>query len=232
MFTQDTFSWSGEFYNLPERHITPHPTQKPHPPMWIAATQPESWKVAGERGLGILSFGFSQPGLLEENIALYRNAIKTAQPPSGMINEQIAVAPMMFCAETDEEALETALPHVNFFVQQNVGFIAQWKGSTARAYDFYNKMAAFSDSGELFALPTFEPLDLPGLSEGAALLGGQVNNGVFCIGSPQTCAEFVQKHVEVGIDQLIFPIQFGTLTQDQILRSVRLFTDEVMPKFR
>jgi alkanesulfonate monooxygenase SsuD/methylene tetrahydromethanopterin reductase-like flavin-dependent oxidoreductase (luciferase family) len=92
-------------------------------------------------------------------------------------------------------------------------------------------MAAFSDQGELFALPTFEPLDMPGLSDEARLLGGQVQNGLFCIGSPATCIEFVQKHVDAGIDQLIFPVQFGTFTQEQIMNSVRLFSAEVMPKF-
>ena len=51
------------------------------------------------------------------------------------------------------------------------------------------------------------------------------------IGSPATCIDFVQKHIDVGIDQLIFPVQFGTLTNDQIKGSVRLFTEQVMPKF-
>jgi alkanesulfonate monooxygenase SsuD/methylene tetrahydromethanopterin reductase-like flavin-dependent oxidoreductase (luciferase family) len=231
MFTQDTFSWKGQFYDVPERRVTPRPIQQPHPPMWIAATQPESWKVAGERGLGILSFGFSQPGMLEENIAIYHEALATAQPVSGAINRQIAVSPMMYCAETDEEALETAWPHIQFFVQQNIGFISQWKGSTSRAYDYYEKMAAFSEQGELFALPTFDPVDMPGLSEEAKVLGGQVQNGLFCVGSPATCVEFVQKHVDAGIDQLIFPVQFGTLTHEQITKSISLFTEQVMPKF-
>jgi alkanesulfonate monooxygenase SsuD/methylene tetrahydromethanopterin reductase-like flavin-dependent oxidoreductase (luciferase family) len=231
MFTDDTFSWKGQYYDLPERRVTPRPVQQPHPPMWIAATQPESWRVAGERGLGILSFGFSQPGMLEENIAIYHDALERATPVAGAVNRQIAVAPMMYCAETDQEALETAWPHVQFFVQQNVGFISQWKGSTSRAYEYYEQMAAFSEQGELFALPTFEPLDMPGLSDEARLLGGQVQNGLFCIGSPATCIEFVQKHVDAGIDQLIFPVQFGTFTQEQIMSSVRLFSAEVMPKF-
>jgi alkanesulfonate monooxygenase SsuD/methylene tetrahydromethanopterin reductase-like flavin-dependent oxidoreductase (luciferase family) len=231
MFLDDTFSWDGTYYKLPGRRVTPRPVQQPHPPMWIAATQPESWKVAGKRGLGILSFGFSQPGMLEENIESYRNAIDTAETYAGAINKQIAVSPMMYCAETDEEALETAWPHVQFFVAQNIGFISQWKGTTTRAYDFYEKMAAFSDSGELFALPTFEPLDMPGLSDEARLLGAQVQHGLFCIGSPSTCAEFVQKHVDVGIDQLIFPAQFGTLTHEEITSSMRLFTEHVMPRF-
>ena len=231
MFVQDTFSWKGQFYDLPERRVTPRPIQRPHPPMWIAATQPESWRVAGERGLGILSFGFSQPGMLEENIAIYHEALETADPPGGVMNKQIAVSPLMFCAETDEEALETAWPHVQFFVQQNVGFISQWKGSTSRAYDYYEKMAAFSEQGELFALPTFEPLDTPGLSKEAAALGAQVQNGLFCVGSPATCIDFVQKHVDAGIDQLIFPLQFGTLTNEEITSSIKLFSREVMPKF-
>ena len=231
MFTQDTFSWKGRFYDLPERRVTPRPIQQPHPPMWTAATQPESWRIAGERGLGILSFGFAVPGMLEENIAIYDEAIKSAKPVGGAINRQIAVAPLMYCAETDQEALETALPHLEFFVRKNIEFVSQLKGTKGRSYEYLRKMAGFSKPDEFFALPTFAPLEIPGLSEEAALLGGQVREGVFCIGSPATCIEFVQKHVDAGIDQLIFPIQFGTLTHDQITTSARLFTDEVMPKF-
>lgn len=232
MWASDTFSWQGQFYNLPERRVSPRPVQRPHPPMWMAAVQPDSWRVAGERGLGVLSFGFSEPGLLEENIAVYREALKTDNPPSGMINDQIAIAPLMYCAETDTEAIQTAKPHLDFFVQCNIGFISQWLGSKSAAYEFYEKMAGASKPGEIFAMPKFEATkDIPGLSPDEAELAAQVRNGVFCVGSPQTCCDFVQLCVDAGIDNLFFPVQYGTLTHEQITRSIRLFSEEVIPKF-
>src|SRR2546422_7930754 len=109
--------------------------------MWIAATQPATWKLAGERGLGILSFGFAQPGLLEDSMAAYEDGLSRANPVCGVMNKHIASAPIMYCAETDEEALETAVEHVTFFVGKNIGFIGQWTGSEAKDYQFYREMA-------------------------------------------------------------------------------------------
>lgn len=230
MWTQGTFAWEGKYYNLPEREVHPKPLQKPHPPMWIAATQPATWRLAGERGLGTLSFGFAQPGLLEGSMAEYEEGLKQAKPAGGVINKQWASAPIMYCAETDEEALEAAAPHINFFVGKNLGFIAQWKNSEAKDYQFYRDMAA---QGEIPGIPQeAKGVPVEGLSQEASVLTGLVDAGVFCVGSPQTCIEFVKKYEDVGIDQLIFPIQMGTLTNQQIIDSARLFGDKVLPRFK
>ena len=38
MWTQDTFSWEGKYFSMPERAIIPKPVQKPHPPLWVAVS--------------------------------------------------------------------------------------------------------------------------------------------------------------------------------------------------
>ena len=52
MWTEDPFSHSGEFYNIPPRSVIPKPVQDPHPPMWMACSQPASFGEAGELGVG------------------------------------------------------------------------------------------------------------------------------------------------------------------------------------
>ena len=47
MWTEDPFEYQGRFVNVPPRSIIPKPLQKPHPPIWMAATSPQSWELAG-----------------------------------------------------------------------------------------------------------------------------------------------------------------------------------------
>ena len=59
-WTQDTFSWESPTMKIPERQVVPKPVQKPHPPMWVACTQPASIEFAGDNGIGVLGFGIGQ----------------------------------------------------------------------------------------------------------------------------------------------------------------------------
>ena len=90
MWTQETFSWEGKHFNVPPRNVIPKPIQKPHPPMWMACTQPESFRIAGAKGLGALSLGFIAPGLLEASLGVYREALKDAEPVGAFVNDQFA----------------------------------------------------------------------------------------------------------------------------------------------
>jgi alkanesulfonate monooxygenase SsuD/methylene tetrahydromethanopterin reductase-like flavin-dependent oxidoreductase (luciferase family) len=52
-------------------------------------------------------------------------------------------------------------------------------------------------------------------------------------GSPETVRDKVQQFIdETGADYLCGTFAFGNLTTDQILRSMRLFSSEVMPKIK
>ena len=90
MWTNETFAWEGDYFVVPPRMVLPKPIQKPHPPMWMACTQPESFKIAGSKGLGALSFGFIAPGVLEYSLSVYRDAIADAKPVGDFINNQFA----------------------------------------------------------------------------------------------------------------------------------------------
>src|ERR1041384_8210304 len=52
MWTQERFSFQGEFWSMPERTILPKVYQRPHPPMWVAVTSPGTGLAAADRGPG------------------------------------------------------------------------------------------------------------------------------------------------------------------------------------
>ena len=64
MWTEEVFSHQGTYYNIAPREIIPKPVQDPHPPIWVAASQVETFKMAGEKGIGALCFTLGEPGAL------------------------------------------------------------------------------------------------------------------------------------------------------------------------
>jgi len=72
MWMQETFSYHGEFWSMPERTILPKPYQKPHPPMWVAVTSPGTEIDAADRGLGSLGLSFAGFDEQEKKIREYR----------------------------------------------------------------------------------------------------------------------------------------------------------------
>jgi alkanesulfonate monooxygenase SsuD/methylene tetrahydromethanopterin reductase-like flavin-dependent oxidoreductase (luciferase family) len=71
--------------------VIPKPVQKPHPPLWVASSQPDSFRAAGEMGLGALCFNLGGDAQMAERVGLYREGIKHAKPVASFINHQIAV---------------------------------------------------------------------------------------------------------------------------------------------
>jgi hypothetical protein len=50
-------------------------------------------------------------------------------------------------------------------------------------------------------------------------------------GNPDTVCRVVEKWAEAGMDQMIFLLQAGRITHDQVLRSIDLIGEMVIPRF-
>ena len=80
-WTEEVFQWKGKHFEMPPRRVVPKPIQRPHPPLWVASTSPETHEAAGENGLGLLSFTIGVPPEdLAERLKLYRRGIENAKP--------------------------------------------------------------------------------------------------------------------------------------------------------
>ena len=101
-WTQDVFEWHGPRFDFPPRRVIPKPLQQPHPPLWVASTSPESHEIAGQRGLGLLSFTLGVPPEdLAGRLQLYRKGLAVAKPIGKFVNQRAATFTMVHCAETD-----------------------------------------------------------------------------------------------------------------------------------
>jgi alkanesulfonate monooxygenase SsuD/methylene tetrahydromethanopterin reductase-like flavin-dependent oxidoreductase (luciferase family) len=62
-WTQDGFSHAGKYFTIDNLSVAPRPYQKPHPPIWVAATTPDTFPMVGHMGYSLVTGlrGFDVP---------------------------------------------------------------------------------------------------------------------------------------------------------------------------
>jgi alkanesulfonate monooxygenase SsuD/methylene tetrahydromethanopterin reductase-like flavin-dependent oxidoreductase (luciferase family) len=75
-FLQETFSYEGRFHSFKDVTLSPKPLQQPHPPIWIATSNPEGFAALGRKGFPLLLW--YQGVSFEEPLKAYRQAWQEA----------------------------------------------------------------------------------------------------------------------------------------------------------
>ena len=213
MWMQDKFSWDSETMQIPERTIIPKPVQKPHPPMWVACTQPATVEFAAKNGLGALAFGVGQ-GKSNDYVQLYRETIKNADPIGGFVNNRFALWVHALCCDTDKEALDAQGPNFERYGEYVRDLFAPWiDGEPPKSYkwfmDYYKQLLKDQEG------VTMEDI---------------VAAGGACIGSPDTCLKTLQHVADAGVDEALLFMQSFTTPHDKIMRSIELLAKDVKPR--
>ncbi len=217
MWTQERFSWRGKHFSMPQRSVIPKPVQKPHPPLWVAVSSPETAIQAAERGIGCLGVSIGTPQEYEQRVRDYRRVIRSCEPVGEFVNEQVNGVTFLYVDETDAEA-------------------RVW--GTRLAFTFSLFAAHFIGVSSVYPTPAYRT---PGLlfalrREAESRAGGSAGGGVIregmAIGGPQTVIKNLKMWQEIGVDRMVFIINTGEqIPQDRVLRSLRLFAEHVMPAF-
>jgi len=217
-WTNETFSWEGKYFKVPPRRVHPKPLQQPHPPLWMASTSPASHEVAGQKGLGLLSFTIGvPPEELAGRIELYRKGLKEARPAGKFVNPRAATFTMVHCAETNDEARQNAAESVVWYLRKSVqliGELATWQDEQKRALGTYEYSRALRD------------LDVSHLDYDTLDAMGAV-----IVGNPDQCIERVRRYRDAGCDQLLCLMNPYKIPPDKVMRSIELFGQHVIPAF-
>jgi alkanesulfonate monooxygenase SsuD/methylene tetrahydromethanopterin reductase-like flavin-dependent oxidoreductase (luciferase family) len=102
----ERLTYAGEFWRYENIEILPKPLQHPHPPVWLAATSPDSIRRAAAKGYDILQDPHSTHADLGKKRETYFEILKAHDfPTQGRI---IPTARLLAVADTDAEAAEIA----------------------------------------------------------------------------------------------------------------------------
>ena len=209
-------TFEGTYTTLIDREVFPKPIQKPHPPMWAAATSPSSYTLAGELGLGVLGFG---TGIGADSVARrvgeYRDALARATPV-GAVNENVGLFMITYCAPTDAEARQVAEGPAMAYLDKTMEHFLQWGrgGDLPPGYEWYAEASRRSEK----------------IAEHMKF-GYLYDHGMILVGSPETICANIKRYQDAGVTQILTGTQFCGMSHENALASLRLFAQAVIPEF-
>jgi alkanesulfonate monooxygenase SsuD/methylene tetrahydromethanopterin reductase-like flavin-dependent oxidoreductase (luciferase family) len=216
--------YEGEFFSMPERNIVPKPLQRPHPPVWVAASRLETVMVGARLGMGAMGVGFETPEEAQERVSRYYELIRNCRPIGKAINPALAAGGNMMMGRTNEEAMQRGLRGAQFF-----GFALGFtNGEVHHGRDHLNRefVRRFGLEGRANVVTETEPDD-----ETQRTLFRAGRRGNF-IGSPEFVRENLRKYEDAHIDIMNFYIQVHERKHEHIMETLELFAKEVMPEFQ
>ena len=213
MWTQEEFSWDSPTFKVPPRNVLPKPVQKPHPPLWMSGTQPESAVLAGERGVGFMHFSLSDPVGMDQKVRSYREAIARAQPVGSFINEQFAAFTILFCGADDADATARGGTGATWYANLvELVYASLGSLSADQSYAWYR---------ERIAKEAYRERSLQELVDRRSVV----------VGGPQRCIDTIEWYEAQGVDMMLFLVQAGTIRHADILDSLGRFGRAVIPHF-
>ena len=247
MWTQDEFEWNSEFATIPKRNVVPKPIQSPHPPLWQTSTSPESFYMAGSMGVGVLGTTLVSPlSTLATLLSEYDRGLAEANPVGSFVNAQRSVFTFMHCAETREDAISSgAAEAILWFINAAPAVFHVPRNTWIDAIRGDLKDSAPSSDTALAAPEVYDDLDLNDPVPVIALLNRQLAGEqldpveVFevmeaiesvIIGDPDACEKKLRGYADVGCDRLMCLMQMGGVSQESVLKSIRLTGELLIPR--
>jgi alkanesulfonate monooxygenase SsuD/methylene tetrahydromethanopterin reductase-like flavin-dependent oxidoreductase (luciferase family) len=229
--------FEGQYFSMPERNVIPKPLQKPHPPLWVAASRRETTMVAGRLGMGSLGFGFETAEELGERAREYYRLVREECMPIGhAVNPALAVLNSFMIGDTDEEALERSAGGPGFF-SYSLGYYynpitgGRHQPGKTNVYRRYRDTApearamqrGFVDEAEIRRSE-------PGEEVQRALYRAARTSG--SIGTLDRVRKNLMRYEEQHLDTVIFVAQAGDRKHEHIMESIERFGKEVLPDFK
>lgn len=210
-WTNERFSYEGNYYSYDDVCLVPKPYQSPHPKIRIAATTSDTFPLLGKMGhsvfIGVRILGMSQ---VAEQVSLYKQAWEEAGHP-GPIDVSLRVP--VYVAETKEEALSE--PEQSFMKQfRRLG--TQLASSVTSAGTDPREQRA--ERGERLATLTWE----------------DVQKEKVAVGTPEMVIEQLHKMKEtLSLSGIVAELNAGELIpRENLERSLRLLCEKVIPAFK
>ena len=210
-WNNERFSYEGKYFSCTDLSVVPRPYQKPHPPIWVAATTPDTFPMVGQLGFSVVTGlrGFDIPQVAK-NLAAYRAAWQDAGHTG---KHETFIRIPIYVAETAEQARNEP------------------EESTMRAYRRLANNFARS-AGDAGTTSSEER------TERAARLSQITYDDLLrdrvAYGTPDMVVERLQQlRQELGLTGVIMESNVGGYVPiDRVLNSIRLFAEEVAPKLR
>jgi len=203
-FEGKPFGYEGKHYRFGETSVYPTPVQNPHPPIWVVGQSQESIVATAKRGFNLVSGGF---GVSVDRLREFRQGFDAMDiDPATKAKIRVSTQRPVYVTR-DESELADAVEQARW----NMRVTLSLRQGLERV-----------DKGRAVAVPfETEPTTEDLLDR------------YFIMGAPEACIRKLGELKDaMKIDHFNANFWFGDLPQDKVMKSMKLFAEEVMPAFR
>ena len=212
------FSFKGENFKTENTVLAVPPAQRPHPPLWMMSRDPATLEFCAKEGINTGYF-ISVPRV--DAGPRYRKFLEDWNKEGHGRKPNIGYSTVVYVDETDQKALDVALK---------------------RASRAYEGLLPLADPGETFEdrlTKQRKRFEARGELGAAKIMSSMfdpdfiMEHELMFIGSPETVAKKLQRASEVGMfNTFMGEFNFSDLPEDDLMRSIRLFGEKVIPALR
>jgi alkanesulfonate monooxygenase SsuD/methylene tetrahydromethanopterin reductase-like flavin-dependent oxidoreductase (luciferase family) len=200
-WTEERFSHEGKFWKYKDVSIRPRVFQEPFPPLTYPSVSTESIATVASNGWQI-AIGRQTVPEAKTMAATYRAERAAAGLPAG--GGGVLLHRFIYIAETDEQAMAEGVP----------ALLDYWHLAA------YNRLATSP-----IGLSDLPPMTIRGGYGGDGVtLAELIKGGCVLIGGPETVTNSLRRIAsEIGPTSLVGSFAFGSLSHEQVCRSMTLF---------
>jgi alkanesulfonate monooxygenase SsuD/methylene tetrahydromethanopterin reductase-like flavin-dependent oxidoreductase (luciferase family) len=213
LWTEDRFTYRGKHFQIEDVELHPRPVQVPHPPVYVAAISPETFGLVARKRLNLLITPtlMDLPTLKEFTRQARSVMLEAGRDPASLnfpLNWQIHLA------RTEEIAKERSRDAFGWYFDKVMSLVPQGAQVPA-TYEAYAEMAqAYADSGG-FPIEKLQKM------------------GTLILGTPEDAIRRIEEvYHEIGQHHVSCWFRIGGLEDARVKESMKLFAEEVMPRFR
>jgi len=228
--SHDALTYHGEFYDFDELPMRMRPKQTPYPPLWymrnIETAAVHGMNVVLDVSLGELdAYVERYRALWEEHQGVGALTLQGTEP-------KIGLSMHLLLAETDEEAVAAAQPAWAAY-RWNLGgprrLEAEKRGLTQFLGPNMRARPAAAPAREV-RRDLYASIERSEEQEHRRMNPGGLSSLVIA-GSPASMRAYMEAYMETGANYFVCSFQWGDLSHEQAMRTIALFTAEVMPHY-
>jgi len=224
-WTEEQFSYAGQFWSYDNVAIWPRPVQQPHPPVWVPVTgSKETIEWAGRYDVPITPGLVPTRGLREDIIRYYARCL--AQHGHTLTPDHLIIQASAYVADSKAQAVKEAGPYTLYFNQTlfshgNISEASRQRDAgylSAGSFDYVRagNLAAVSGARE-----RFRDMTLADVERDAEQMPWGTPNEVI--------ERIIAAADHAGAGTVLINMNRGAMPHEMFMNQIQLFAGKVLP---
>ena len=225
LWTEDSVTHKGQYWQFDEVHLMPRPVQQPHPPVWIpGGGSVETWQWCAEMDYvyAYLSYyGYKDGKATMDGFWREMGRLGKDRNPN-----RAAFLQFVGVAETREKALELYREPAEYFYGRCLHVDPAWASPPGYMTEGTMRAGMTSQVGRAAANSARSKMR-------ATEMKDIVDLGYVIIGSPDEVVEqLTEVATELNVAHLMLLLQYGNMGKELAKYNTKLFAEKVMPRLQ